>query len=115
MAEISNITLYKGGSARLRFRLIQPENVTSWTTHFTMREGQNPTSNLVFEVDGGLSDPTDVPNAAAIGSFDVIITKTEIDGLVSNRDRDYFYSFKRTNPGVEDVLAYGVVTVKVTP
>lgn len=108
MAESQDIPIFRGTAPRLRFRLTTPEPVTGWTTLLVVRTAIN-SANTVLSKAGAIANLTDVPNAEQAGVFDVTLTAAETTALTG---RTYHYSFRRTDTGFEDVLAYGTLNVE---
>jgi hypothetical protein len=109
MAEISNFTLYRGTSFKVRFRMNPKENVSGWTTRLYIKK-HLADANTTLEVAGTISDA--FATAVFDGIFDVPLSAAETAALAS---REYVYAFRRTNLGSEDVLAAGLLTVKDAP
>lgn len=106
MAESSNFTLYLNTAPVLRFALTTPEPINGWDTLFTLSE--TLASNALLSIVGTVANANDVPNALHVGVFDVPISLANTTLL---HPRAYVYSFRRTNPSFEDLLAYGIVEV----
>jgi hypothetical protein len=107
MAENQDIPILRGTAPRFRFRLTTPEPVTGWTTLLVIRP--TLTANAVVSKAGAIANATDVPNAEQTGVFDVTLSAAETTSLTG---RTYHYSFRRTDAGFEDVLAYGTLNVE---
>jgi hypothetical protein len=105
--ERSNFDIIIGSAPRLRFRLTKPEDVTNWTTQFTMTD---PASGaIVYQADGTITNPDMVAHSDTLGVFDVPLSKA-ITNTFS--PKSYRWAFWRTNTGFEDPLASGDVFVK---
>jgi hypothetical protein len=113
MAERANFEIYKGTSVVLRFQLVTPEPypdyVTGWSTRLYVREKNND-ANTILSVAGAIST---VSNALKYGIFDVSLSAANTTLLTD--DKKYAWSFRRTNAGFEDVLAYGEITARNIP
>jgi hypothetical protein len=105
--ESQNFDIRRGTAPVLRFRLIVPETVTDWTTTFAVYA--NSSANVAVLTKSGAPSAS-VPNANNLGILDVTLTAAETRSLT--QQRDYHYTFARTNPGFEDLLAEGTITAK---
>lgn len=105
MAEKTNFELYRNTAVTLRFQLVTPEPapgyVTGWLTQFTVKDTEQ-IAQTTFTVTGNVAN---VANALKYGIFDVNLTANQTSLL--NDGQVYDWSFRRTNPGYEDVLALG--------
>lgn len=110
MAERTNFELFRGASTILRFQLVDPEPepdyVSGWTTEFRVKVKETD-ANTVLLIPGAIST---VQNALEYGIFDVVISAANSATLTD--EKKYAYSFRRTNTGFEDILAYGELTAK---
>ena len=108
-----NFDIIASSSPILRFQLTIPEDVSDWTTTLYVKD--KTTGNVVLQVNGALADPAQVPNAAALGVFDITLSAVQTSGLNSLRigtSKQYAYAFWRTNVGFEDPLVSGVISVQ---
>jgi hypothetical protein len=110
MAAQTNFELFRGTATILRFQLTNPElmqdDPTTWTTLFVVRKGEANT-NTVLSIAGTISTEA---NAAEYGIFDVDVTKANTNALTAGVK--YAYSFRRTDTGFEDLLAFGELRAK---
>jgi len=107
--ETVNFTLVRGTAPRLRFRLTTPEDVSSWTTTFEVRTTPAIDGTPTYSHDGVIANPDEVPQSSTLGVFDVPVSAT--DSKTFTTGRSYYFLFRRTNPGFEDILTRGVMTV----
>ena len=105
MAEKTNFEMFRNTTNLLRFQLTTPEPapgyVTGWTTLFVVKTSIHA-NTAVLSIAGALSD---VNNALRYGIFDVPVSAAN-SVLLTDRVK-YDWSFRRTDPGYEDVLAHG--------
>jgi hypothetical protein len=107
--EYQDFTLSRGTAPKLRFRLVDPQDVSTWETAFEVRLDDKDNSNTIFTAVGAIANLTEVPNAAALGVMDVALTKANTETFTIGHL--YHYRFKRTNTGFEDVLTRGRMKV----
>lgn len=104
--ETQDFSIARGTAPRLRFRLTTAEDVSTWTVLLQVRADTRDDSNTVFSKAGAIAT---VPQASTLGIFDVALSATDTLTFVQNRR--YYYEFRRTNAGFEDILTRGVMSV----
>jgi hypothetical protein len=99
--ELYNLDVPVGATRILRFQLIVPQNVSTWTTQFTLTDDR--TGAVVDQLAGAVSG---IPNAATLGILDVLLSAAV---TLAWTPRAYHYTFWRTDPGSEDLLVHGTL------
>jgi len=109
--EVQNFSLVRGTAPRLRVRLVTPEDVSTWTTQFDLyKNAADAGGTAVLTLPGTITNPDEVPNSSALGVFDVVFHAADTAALTYNKS--YYYTFRRTNSGFEDVLTSGTILIK---
>lgn len=101
---VQSFEVWRGTAPTLRFTLnpVVATGITGWTIKFSARKRAADPDPLVLSIDGILVDTT-------LCIIDVPMTKAQTLSLTV---RDYDVSLMRINPGGEDLLAIGTMTVK---
>ena len=109
--EYQDITISRGTAPRLRIRLITPPvgGVATWTVLFECRLDEKDDSAVVYSTNGFITDPSIVPNSTALGVWDVALSVA--DSRLFTIGRTYYFRFKRTDVGNEDVFVRGKMQV----
>lgn len=95
MPVVQSITVYRGETPTLHFRMSPKKDITGWVISFTVSNGYN-NPNKLFQV-------TAVAVNAPNGLFDVILTE-----LHTNIDPgNYVYDVWRIDPGNLRILSVG--------
>jgi hypothetical protein len=102
--EISNFLITRGSAPVLRLTLQKQESTSGWTGKFRLWDKAGGT--MLFQYD---AMPATVPNAVALGIFDVVLTANDTNAWAV---RTYHWTFERTNVGFEDVLGKGELYVE---
>lgn len=101
-------TLWRGTSPTIAFSVVDDDgvavDVTGWTAVYTLRLHASDPDPAALSIAGAIF------GAPAAGVFRVAITKAQLLALAAG---NYQFSFERTNSGNEDVLAFGVATLRL--
>jgi hypothetical protein len=101
-------TLWRGTSPTLEFSVVDEDgnavNIAGWTAAYTLRQYASAPDPPTLSKAGSIFGPS------TDGKFRVSPTRAELLAVAAGR---YQFTFERTNVGSEDVLAYGVTTVRL--
>lgn len=100
-------SLYRGTAPLLTFVRTVNGSVAGWTVRFAVRVHATDPDPLVVDKPATI---TDVGSASTPGVFTVQLTKADTLALTPTT---YAWSLERTDPGAEDLLAIGTMTVKL--
>jgi hypothetical protein len=104
MANIANISFYKGEDVTLTVTMSPATNITGWTLAFTVKQKYGDAIAVVSKSTSSGITITDAVN----GVFTVTIASADTNLL---DQQGYVYDIQRTNAGNRTVLAIGNLTL----
>lgn len=99
MAQLNDVTIYKGEATLLQFTMTPVQNIAGWTIVLTVKLHQTDTTS-VLSIPATVTDPTN-------GVFTVSLSHSN----TNIRATTYYYDVQRTDSGSEAVLSIGAFTV----
>lgn len=100
MAEINDITIYKGEAIRLNFTMSPTTDITAWNIALTIRINATDTGSVYQDLAG-------IIDSAVGGTFHFIIPHASTNMAAGT----YAYDVQRTDVGSEAVLSIGLLTI----
>lgn len=110
--------LFSGVDKTLQFTVVDASdaavNITGWALEWVLYQGVSPKKGATALITKTTSAGITITNGAG-GVCQVAIADTDTDTIDGDDKPGYYQELRRTDAGLEDVLAYGPVTIKQSP